>query len=175
MDENAAQGLEITAEIKALQQRGMLVRTAPRRWRVCTAVSQWILASLRDEDIQRCERIHSDWSVQLAHTAAATQDMLSLIREQDNLLAASMRAADRLDAEAAGITSVGLILGLHWMGPPAAALTVANRALALEDLSPRLRVQILRLRALSQHFLGHLDDATSDLHEAVVLLSLIHI
>jgi class 3 adenylate cyclase/tetratricopeptide (TPR) repeat protein len=151
-----------------LQQRGLVVELCEDRRVVPVAISEWI-AIHKPELLLTAEAVHGTWASELAEQAIATQDMQVLGAERDNLRIASQRGSDRGDVLTAGRTALGLIHSLHWHGPPLAALAVATRALSLPNLPPRMEAELLRCRALSQHFQGELQAAEDDLQAAALL------
>jgi class 3 adenylate cyclase/tetratricopeptide (TPR) repeat protein len=161
----AACAVGAEAALEVLLKRRLIQAVGPDRWRIPTAIGEWIAEHL-DHGLGpggTAPIAHGIWARDLAQAANAAGDIAILVLERDNLLVASIRATDRDDAVTASETSIGLISALHWLGPPSAALTVASRVLALEGLTPRARTHLLRLRALTHHFTGALELAREDL------------
>lgn len=164
-----AVGAEMALEV--LIRRRLVQPLGPSRWRIPAAIGEWIAEHL-DDDLGpsgAAPRVHGIWARDLAKAANAAGDTAVLVLERENLLVASIRAADRADADIASETSIGLIVALHWLGPPSAALPVASRVLALDGLTPRAQVHLLRLRALTHHFTGAARLAREDLFTAAKL------
>ena len=154
--------------LQTLIDRRLLRAAAADRWTMSPAISEFAAARLavdRDQ-LLAAEAAHGAWAADLCIRAVTSQDRRILVQERDNLLQANVRATDRADSAIAGATGIGLMTALHWLGPPAAALPVADRTLAITGLSPRMQADLLRLRSLSHHFLGHLDEAATGLAEA---------
>ncbi len=167
----AARAMGAASALERLIDFRLLRGAGHDRWTMVPAIAEYALnrlASSRDQ-LMAAEAAHGAWATELTNQAMARQDRQALVSERDNLLQANVRAADRGDGVTAGITGVGLVTALHWIGPAQAALSVADRTLGVDDLSPRARADLLRLRSLSQHFLGQQEAAESDLLEAETL------
>ena len=167
----AAAAIGVEELLGSLADQRLLRKVQDNRWTLPPVIAEHAANWLAKDraDLLTAEAIHGQWAAQLCEEAIEQKSWHHLIKERENLHQANIRACDRNDSETAGITGIGLMTALHWLGPPAAAIAVANRILRMPSLTPRLKANLLRLHAVSQHFLGHLEDAKASLWEAETL------
>jgi len=158
--------------------RGLLCEDEPGRYHMAPTIQDHGSEILcQTNQLRAAEERHGAWfsrfgkaeTIDRLHNRHGAVGLSVLVRDRLNLRAAAIRALDRNDAAIAGPTTAAWITVLHWVGPVAAALGPANRALAMTELDPHMRIMLLRLRAMSHHVADNSADSDADLISAIRL------